>query len=83
MTFDTAYEMAAGSRTAAVRPLEIPEDSVSSVMVKLGPGADAGKVAASIEELLPKVVAVLSPNMFSSYREQITGLLRGCSSSSQ
>jgi putative ABC transport system permease protein len=77
MTFDTAREMAAGSRTAAVRPLEIPEDSVSSVMVKLAPGADAAKVAAGIEDALPEVAAVLSPNMFSSYRAQITGLLRG------
>ena len=38
ITLPTAHAMAASSRTTAVKPLVIPKDSVSSVMVKVKPG---------------------------------------------
>lgn len=76
ITFDTAYEMAEGSKVAAEKPLDIPRDSVSSVLVKIDSGADAAEVAAGIRHVLPGVRAVPSPDMFSSYRDQISGLLR-------
>ena len=40
VTLPTAYAMARNSHTTAVRPLVIPRDSVSSVMVKVRPGQD-------------------------------------------
>jgi putative ABC transport system permease protein len=77
ITFDTAHEMAAGSRVAAVRPLVIPKDSVSSVMVNVDSTASPDAVAAGIRRALPDAEAVRSPDLFSTYRSQIAGLLHG------
>jgi putative ABC transport system permease protein len=77
VTFDTAYDMARISRSQAEKPLVIPRDSVSSVMVKLSPGADAKAVAVDILHEVPNVTPILSPDMFGAYRAQISGLLRG------
>ncbi len=76
ITLPTAYAMAASSRTTAVRPLVIPKDSVSSVMVKVKPGQDPGTVARAITAAVPGVTAIVSPQMFAAYRSQISGLLR-------
>ena len=48
ITLPTAYAMARSSRTTAVKPLVIPIDSVSSVMVKVKHGQDPGTVARTI-----------------------------------
>ena len=72
----TANAMARSSRTTAVRPLLIPKDSVSSVMVKVRPGQDPGTIARTISEVVPGVTAIASPRMFASYRSQIGDLLR-------
>ena len=77
ITFDTAREMARRSATTAVRPLMIPDDSVSSVLVKLRPGSDPAKVAEDIARAVPGVTPVRSPDMFGAYRRQISGVLRG------
>ena len=77
VTFDTAYDMARISRSQAEKPLVIPKDSVSSVMVKLAPGADAKAVAVDILHNVPNVTPILSPDMFGAYRAQISGVLRG------
>lgn len=76
ITFDTAYDMARLSRTNAVKPLVIPNDQVSSVLVKVAPGGDAQKVAEEIVGAVPGVTAVRSPEMFGAYRTQISGVLR-------
>jgi len=76
ITFDTAYDMARMSKTTAVKPLVIPKDSVSSVLVKVAPGGDARRVAEEISAALPGVTAVRSPDMFGAYRAQISGVLR-------
>ena len=76
ITLPTAYAMAASSRTTAVKPLVIPKDSVSSVMVKVRPGQDPGTVARTITAAVPGVTAIVSPQMFAAYRSQISGLLR-------
>lgn len=75
ITLPTAYAMARSSRTTALQPLVIPKDRVSSVMVKVTPGADPAKVAGAISLALPGVSAVVRPQMFAAYRAQIAGLL--------
>ena len=76
ITLPTAHAMAASSRTTAVRPLVIPKDGVSSVMVKVRPGQNPGTVARTITAAVPGVTAIVSPQMFAAYRSQISGLLR-------
>jgi putative ABC transport system permease protein len=76
ITLPTAYAMAASSRTTAVKPLVIPTDSVSSVMVKVKHGQDPGTVARTITDSVRGVTAIVSPQMFAAYRSQIGGLLR-------
>ncbi len=75
ITLPTAYAMARSSRTTAVKPLVIPKDRVSSVMVKVTPGTDPTKVAGAIARAVPGVSAMVRPQMFAAYRTQIAGLL--------
>lgn len=77
VTFQTAYEMARRSMTQAVKPLVIPKGKVSSVMVKLRPGADPEMVAWNIMKVAPGTTPVMGPVLFGAYRTQISGLLRG------
>lgn len=71
VTFETAREMAGRSGTQAVQPLEIPEDSVSSVLVRTADHTDPNAVAAAILNEVPGVGVVLAPTMFESYRAQV------------
>ncbi len=75
ISLPTADAMARFSKKAAVEPLVIPHDRVSSVMVKVSPGADPATVAGEIERAVPGAKAVTRPRMFASYRAQIAGLL--------
>ena len=76
LTFETAYEIARLSTDQAVEEMEIPPDSISSVMVKIGASADPAQVAAQIGDAIPGVTPVESTNMFRSQRVQIMGLLQ-------
>ena len=76
ISMPTAEAMARASRTAALKPLVIPRDRVSSVMVKVVSGEDPVAVAGRIERAVPGVKAVARPQMFATYRAQIAGLLR-------
>jgi putative ABC transport system permease protein len=75
LTFDTAREMAHISLTRAERPLEIPPDSISAVMVRVNPGIEPTEVAVNIMQQVPGVTPITSSNMFQSYRKQMSGLL--------
>jgi putative ABC transport system permease protein len=77
LTFDTADDMARISRSMALAPLEIPPDSISAVMVRLAPGSDSHAVALDIMHKVPDVVPIESPNLFQTYRKQMTSLLNG------
>jgi putative ABC transport system permease protein len=77
VTFETAQEVARLSYSKAAKPLAMPKDGVSSVLVKVTPGADPEAVALDIAAAVPGVVAIASPDMFGAYRTQIAGLLRG------
>jgi putative ABC transport system permease protein len=76
-TVDTAQEIAKASVTQAVSPLVIPQDEISSILVKLKPGVDAHTVLAPIYLDLPDVVPIPSPQLFGTFRDQMVGLLAG------
>lgn len=75
VTFETARDIARISAKQAEKPLEIPEGSVSAVMVRVQPGQDAHKVAIKILQDVQGVTPIESPNLFQSYRRQMRGLL--------
>ncbi len=75
-TFNTAYDIASKSATQAEEPLVIPPDSISAILVKVTPGTDLYAVSTQILQALPDATPILSSNMFQSYRQQMTGLLK-------
>jgi putative ABC transport system permease protein len=75
-TFETARDVARISKSRAVQPLEIPDGHISAVMVKAAPGQVPHEVAVEIYRQVPGVTPIESPNMFQSYRRQMSGLLR-------
>jgi putative ABC transport system permease protein len=76
LTFDTARDIAMRSVTQAEEPLDIPSNSISSVMVKAKPGSNLIVISTQILQDIPGVTPIESANMFQSYRQQMTGLLR-------
>jgi putative ABC transport system permease protein len=77
LTFETARDMARVSRVRAERPLEIPPDSISAVLVNVHPGSNPYAVALKIREATPGATPITSPDLFLSFRQQMAGLLRG------
>jgi len=77
MTLETARDMAASSMTTAESPLQIPPGSISAALVKVSLGADRHKVALQVFRDVLGVVPIESPNLFGSFRQQITGVLWG------
>jgi len=77
LTFETASAVAKGSRTLAEKPLEIPPDSVSAILVNVVPGTDPRLVANRITRDLAGVSAIPGPDLFQTFRRQMTGVLRG------
>jgi putative ABC transport system permease protein len=75
MTMETAEELARWSPQTAVIPLEIPEDSISSVMVKVKPGVNPHAVAVEIEREIGGIVPIETPDLFGAFRQQMLGLL--------
>jgi putative ABC transport system permease protein len=76
MTFESAYDMERTSVTQAQQPLPILENTVSSVMVKVAPDVDPDAVAKDIMRTVPGATAIVGPQMFGSYSNQISGVLR-------
>jgi putative ABC transport system permease protein len=75
MTFETARDISRLSPELAVEPLVIPEDSISSVLVRLEPGYDPMAVSVEIKKQVSGVTPIASPNLFQSYRQQMNGLV--------
>ena len=75
LTFETAKDIARLSPQLAEKPLVIPQESISSVLVRLEPGTDPMTISAQIIRQVPGVTPVTSPNMFQAYRQQMNGLL--------
>lgn len=74
-TVDTARDIARISQTQAEKPLTLPADQVSAVLVKLKPGSDPHLTAIQILRSVPDVVPIESANLFQSSRKQLTSLL--------
>ncbi len=77
MSVDTALAIAKSSLTTAESPLEIPKNEISSIMVKVAPGADAHKVSLRMLMDISGVTPIESPNLFGKFREQMLGLMWG------
>jgi putative ABC transport system permease protein len=77
LTFETARDVARISKTRAEKPLEIPTNSVSAILVKVSPGSDSHEVAMRIVRNVPGVTPIVSPDLFGSFRKDLGGLLRG------
>jgi putative ABC transport system permease protein len=76
LTYETAEDIARLSVNLAEKPLVLPEDSISTVLVKTAPGYDPYDVALNIMHDVPGVTPIESPGMFQSYRKQMSNLLR-------
>jgi putative ABC transport system permease protein len=74
-TLDTAHDIARVSETQAEKPLVIPPDQVSAVLVKTKPGADTEQIAVDIYRNVPGVYPIQSANLFQSSRTQLNSLL--------
>jgi putative ABC transport system permease protein len=74
-TFDTAFEIARLSATQAVKVMDIPPRTISSVMVKVGLDADVEEVAAQIDATIPGVTPLETNKLFKGQREQILSLM--------
>ena len=77
MTLETAQAMAQSSLTTAVEPLKVDAGQISTIMVKVSPGADAHAVAQQILLDTKGMVPIESPNLFGTFRTQMSGLLWG------
>ncbi|NLE44314.1 MAG: FtsX-like permease family protein [Chloroflexi bacterium] len=75
-TFETAREIARLSPMQAVQVLVIPQDSVSSALVRIESTADSEQVAAEIAASVPNVTPMESASLFKSQRAQILMLSR-------
>lgn len=77
MPIETAREMAKSSVSTAEVPLEIPQNSISTIMIKVAPGVDAHNLALNISQNTSGMVPIESPNLFGSFKSQMNGLLLG------
>jgi putative ABC transport system permease protein len=77
ITLETAADMASSSTKTAVSPLEIPGNQVSAILVKVTDGSNPHSVGLQIQNSVPGVTAIESPNLFGTFRKQIIGLLSG------
>ena len=75
LTMETAQEMARISLTEAVKPLEIPQDSISAIMVKLEPGYNPYAVALEITDHYRNVDPIVSPDLFQTLPHTIEGTI--------
>jgi len=77
MTMETAQAIAQSSLTTAVEPLKVDAGQISTIMVKVSPGADVHAVAQQILLDTKGMVPIESPNLFGTFRTQMSGLLWG------
>jgi putative ABC transport system permease protein len=77
LTKETAQDVARVSLTMAEKPLLVPENQVSAVLVRLQPGADPEAAAVEIMRSVPGVTPVVSGNLFQSQRKQLNALRGG------
>ncbi len=74
-TMETAAEIARVSLFNALKPLVIPPNQVSAVLIKTKPGSDNEQIAVDIYRSIPTVFPIESAKLFQSSRAQLTSLL--------
>jgi putative ABC transport system permease protein len=72
MSFDDAFVMAAESPEKAVRPLLLPEEKVSALLVKVKDVKETENVAARIEESVPRVRVLTPSNLLARISGQLS-----------
>ena len=77
MTMDSAYDMAANSKTKSLQPITLDRDKISAVLVQVQEGMTPERVAIRIEHDIDGVKAIASDEVISTVRRQLTGLLKG------
>ncbi len=77
MTLDTAYEMAANSKTKAMQPLTIDRNNISAVLARVKNDYSPDRVALRIEHDIEGVKAIVSDEVLNTVRKQLNGLLNG------
>jgi putative ABC transport system permease protein len=73
---DDARVMAAESGTKAVRPLAIPDGTVSLVLVRVDPQASPAEIAARIESRVPGTRTILPDGLMSAVSGQLGAVTR-------
>ncbi len=77
MTMDSAYDMAANSKTKSLQPITLDRDKISAVLVQVREGMTPERVAIRIEHDIDGVKAIASDEVISTVRRQLAGLLKG------
>ncbi len=77
MTMDSAYDMAANSKTKSLQPITLDRDKISAVLVQIQEGMTPERVAIRIEHDIDGVKAIASDEVISTVRRQLAGLLKG------
>ncbi len=77
VTFATARQLLEHSTLEAEQGVSVPDENVSSVLVKVAPGFDTKQVAADIREKVAGVSPITSPDLFRSFRTQMQGQRTG------
>ena len=77
VTFGTAEVLKQLPDLQKAQGFAVPDDSVSSVLVKLGQGANVRAVAADIQQAVPGVASVTSPDLFRTLHDQLQGQRTG------
>lgn len=77
MTMKAARDMIETSKTKSPQPLTVDPADISSMFVRLDPGAEAPQVVERIESTVPGVKAILTKDLISSVRSDVEGSLWG------
>ncbi len=77
LTLETAKDISRISQSMAEEPLEVPENQISAVLVKLEDGEDPLETSLRIMQAVPGVSPIESPNMFRTYQVQLRALQTG------
>ncbi len=77
MSLDTAYLMAAESASVAESPLDVKPGQISSVLVKITPGANIDQVTQRIKTSVPGTMVITANELSRSVTDRLSGFTRG------
>ncbi len=77
MTMEAAFSMAKASKERALQPIDLEENQISAVLVRVEEGIPPDRVGVWIEHDIDGVRAISSDAVINTVRKQMSGLLRG------